>query len=227
MKINSIKSTFIYPLIFSSLCSTTAFAQSAPSVPAQYIKPYASISQAIDTFITSLDSRSQPAGSTSYGSGLDMARSGHGLGLLTKTGMDKVQTELNCFHQLGITAVTIEIGFPILCPQFWGSDTKDFQAMLNVYQQVVLACHALGMKVIVETHAGPGDGDTAYAARASHFVHSLSAPVFQQYMAEHVYNVASYARPDVISIVNETNTDLAWTGQAVYKEPATLGPSCK
>src|ERR1700723_1381316 len=99
--------------------TTSAFAQSAPPVPSAYTTTYSGISQAVDTFITSLDNRPQHPYSTSLGSGLDQARASNGLTLLKPGAINSVEEQLNRYHELGIPAVTISLEFPALCQEFW------------------------------------------------------------------------------------------------------------
>ncbi len=223
MRKAKIKSTVLCPLIATLLCSSTnALAQGVAPVPSAYAKTYAAINTTVDTFITGLDKRQLNPSSTRFASGLDTARGSNGLQLLKSDAISKVETELNRFNQLGISAVTIAIGFPIACPQFWGSDTKDFKAILAFYQQVGQLCRARGMKVLVEAHPqSPGRGGS-FGQQAKKFSSSLSGAIYQHYMAEHIANIAASTKPDVISIVDEPNTDFAWTGQSVYRKPETM-----
>jgi hypothetical protein len=56
---------------------------------------------------------------------------------------------------------------------------------------------------------------------ATRYIRSLSATNFQNAMAENNANVAALG-PDFISIVNEPNTDFAWSLQKVYQSPEAL-----
>ncbi len=226
MKMIKNKSICLFSLIVSLLFQpANVLAQSAGPVPLSYAKTYLAINQAVDTFMTNLDHRQKVTNSVNIGTGLDMADGARGLSLGTKTNMTNVQTQVNCYKQLGISSVMVAIGFPVCCQEFWTEKMNNASAlpeMLTYYQQVVQMCHAAGIKVIVETHPVYPLGDT-FGASAGAFSASLTPSLFQQYMCEHVANVASIVRPDAISTVAETETDLAWTKQSVYKSPEALG----
>jgi hypothetical protein len=214
------------PLALLVSCLPAAQAQSA-SVPSQYTTEYAQLDQAVDTFITSLDSRTQLTSAPVIGSGLDTADGGKGTALLTSTALQNMQTQVKCYSQLGIPAVTVSIGFPLACQEFWTQQMgapSDLKQMLSFYQQVVKQCHKAGIKVLVEAHPVYPDGTNAIGPNAYAFA-SLATPTqFQNYFAEHVYNIASSVQPDVISIVAEPGTDLAWTNQPAYSGAQNLGP---
>ncbi len=226
MKSIKCKSVCLVSLIAGLLFQpANVLAQSAGPVPASYATTYAAISRAVDSFITKLDSRQKVTNSVSIGSGLDMANAARGTSLLKSVSMQNVQAQIKYFQELGVSSVTIAIGFPIGCQEFWSgkmNNANDLTAMLAFYNQVVQQCHAAGLKVIVETHPVAPMGDT-FGGECLAYTSSLSSTLFQQYMCEHVGNVASTVRPDAITMVNETNSDLAWSEQPVYRSPVALG----
>jgi aryl-phospho-beta-D-glucosidase BglC (GH1 family) len=226
-KVN-IKSAYAALMIGLTLTQTgvPVRAQSSTSVPSSYTTEYAQLNQIVDNFITQLDSRTPSTASITVGTELDQAAAGKGLSLLNKTAITNVQQQIACYKKLGVSAVQIPIGFPVLCQEFWTqkmNNQADFNAFVSFYEQVVAMCHSAGLKVLVEAHpVYPGQATDIVGQNAESFSQSLSPTLFQQYMAEHVGNIASLVKPDSISIVAEPDTELFWTGQAAYKTPAAM-----
>jgi hypothetical protein len=217
------KSVFTY-LVISLLCPISgADAQNALTVPPSYSQLNAALNQAVSTFDTELDSRTQSASPTRLSAKLDSAGAGEGLSLIDSNALTRVSTQLARYTQLGVQGVVIPIGFPLLTQQFFSQngDPQDYQKFYSFYQQVIQMCHKAKMTVLVESHPVYPSPVGTLSQQAAKYSRSLSAANFQNAIAQHNANIATLG-PDLISIVNEPNTDSSWTSQPVYGSPTAL-----
>ena len=219
------QSSIISLFCAGGLLSQGALAQGAAPVPQTYASSYAAINNALVTFNTSLDNRVQLPPSTNLAASLEMADGGRGTTALTAIALTDVKMEIARYQQLGVRAVTIQLGFPLLVPKFfsWNGDPSDAPKFVSFYQQVVNQCHNSGIKVIVEVTPNL----TPAGLNVLQYCQSLSAQEYQNEMCLHCSNLASLIKPDCISIVAEPDTATSRSGQNVYQQPASMAAFCQ
>ncbi len=211
-------------LLLGALCSGPSV--KAQTVPSNYTTEYGQLTQALGSFITSLDNRSKSPARTCFAAELQSAASANGLSLLTPAAEKNMLMELNEYKRMGVGAIVIQLRFPMLCSDFWSAVNKDgpndaaYRSMVSYYQYVIAQCHSLGIKVIAET--GPVDVSLAtLGPQAYQFASNLSQANYTKEMAQDVTATAS-CRPDVISFVAEPNTDNVRSNQSLYENPAQM-----
>jgi len=221
------KSACIYvlaSLLLPLSCVPAQSANTAP-VPAAFAQEYNALNQAVGTFQTSLDSRTQSRSATTFSSKLMCADASQGADLLRPAALKEVAIELAQYKKMGIQGVVIHTGFPILTPAFFNAinnpNLGTYQQYMAFYQQVFQLCHAAGMKVMIESHPLFPFGGNAFAVQVQNYIQKLSSKEYQNEVAQNNANLATLG-PDFISIVSEPNTDAAWTNQTVYTSPTLL-----
>jgi hypothetical protein len=221
MRFNKVKLVYLYSVVSLLSPLTGAYGQSAVTVPADKTHMYSALSKAIGTFQTSLNSRPQTASATPFASKLDSADASNGTGMLQTAGMQKVVQQLSRYQQLGVQGVVIHTAFPIMTQEYFAANPSagTLQQWSAFYKQVFYLCHQAGMKVMVESH--PLYPNDAFSLQTTSYTRALKASEFQGQMAENNANIAAQG-PDFISIVNEPNTDFAWSHQTVYDSPTAL-----
>jgi hypothetical protein len=123
-------------------------------VPSDYASLYQLVESNISAFAALIpaQSASQPT-STLMSGDLLFANGNSGLKLLTAARQQNIQEELARLKSLGLTAVTVTMGLPLMNEDFYtfNGDPQDFQSMLTVYQNLQKSIHQSGMKMIVES----------------------------------------------------------------------------
>jgi len=135
-----------------------ALAQGTGSVPNDVPSDYTSLYQLVQSNVSAFaalipaQSASQPT-STLMSGDLLFANGNSGLKLLTAARQQNIQEELARLKSLGLTAVTVTMGLPLMNEDFYtfNGDPQDFQSMLTVYQNLQKSIHQSGMKMIVES----------------------------------------------------------------------------
>ena len=143
-------------LFFTGIAfAAAAFAQSATTaVPAADQATYTQLQGELNAF--SQQVTSQWNGTKvpfSFGAELLYANSNSGLELLAPGVRNKYLQEINALNSLGIQAVTVKMGYPLLYQPFmaYNGTPDDYPSIVSFYQQVVADAHAAGLKVIVES----------------------------------------------------------------------------
>jgi uncharacterized protein (TIGR03437 family) len=152
------------------------------------------------------------------------ANGNEGLQLLNSGVRTNYLRELDALKSLGLKAVVVNIGFPVLYQPFYESngDPQDYQSMLGFYQQVIVDVHAAGLKAIVETQSiFPGfyTQNSGYPTLLT-FFEGLSLEEFEQDCASQIATIYSQIQPDYINIGSEPDTDANNSGQKELDNPA-------
>ena len=205
-----------------------ALAQGTGSVPNDVPSDYTSLYQLVQSNVSAFaalipaQSASQPT-STLMSGDLQFANGNSGLKLLTASRQQNIQEELARLKSLGLTAVTVTMGFPLLDQDFYtfNGDPQDFQSMLTVYQNLQKSIHQSGMKMIVETAVlFPGYFSANSGFNLTGYYASLSGTNFVAARAKNVLTIAQQVGPDYINLNSEPDTDLQLTKRtSLYGSP--------
>ena len=130
-------------------------ADSCAAVPAAFAPTCKELQGDLDTFNATLDSQWNGAKSpVAFAAELLAANDNRGLQvILSPETMDGVLRDLEGMARIGVQAVTIAVGFPILDQRFYefNNDPQDYPRVVNFYRGVMAELRKRGLKVIIET----------------------------------------------------------------------------
>ena len=197
--------------------------QAAPPVPAGYCTSiYSELSNDLQAFNTQLATPPTwtpvSGGPTLYAANLSDADSNTGPSLSGLNYFQTVQGQLQELQALGIQAVVVEVGFPVLYEPFYGSQTA-LQPYLNFYSQVAQAVRAAGLKLIVDDEELFSDDIAAGWTNMNAFYSTLTWPQYMVARAQMAATVAQTMQPDYLILADEPDTEAAQTGQQNLNNP--------
>ncbi len=187
-----------------------------PEVPTQYETLYNDLQGIIganDSEISSAWDGSTYA--VNYATELLSADGNGGFAILQPSVKAAMQEELQAEHDMGGTAITVQIGFPIFDENLYIAlgqtpvqAQQTVQTWIAYYTSVADAIHSLGMKMIVE--ANPlltiATG-SANSIDASGYYKSLDLATYEQRRSAHNLLVAQTIKPDYLLLQTEPTTD--------------------
>jgi len=205
--------TVLATLSYSSLSAQ------APPVPAEYQATYSSLNTYLANFNTTLNTlppSNVPLLSTAA---LTNADANAGPQLVNPGTMAGLQLQLNELQAMGVQAVMVEVGFPMLYAPFLTSQGQTQAQFVSFYQQVAQLIRAGGMKVVVENDTLLANSDVSAGWDASSFYATLSWSQYQQARAQTALTVAQTMQPDYLVVVEEPNTEAGNSGQSQANTP--------
>jgi len=204
------------------LAALVALGQSA-SVPANFTELYASLEQKIDAFDRTVSSQwSGQKSPVVWSTELLIANCNRGLSLLRPQAHRSILRELDRLQGLGVNAVTLCIGFPILYQPFYdfNGDPQDYQRILNFYQQLAMEIHHRGLKLIVESSIlflGSYSADSGF--KLAGYYPTLSGHQLVDGRAQNIVTIAREVRPDFLNLGSEPDTQATLSKQPSFKTP--------
>jgi chitodextrinase len=141
---------------------------------------------------------------------LTYADANSGPELVTSGYLPGVQNQLQGLKAMGVKAIMVEVGFPMLYRPFFSSQTQ-YQQFVDFYAQVAASVRAAGLKLIVENEFllsnDPQDGWGTGA-----FYATLNWTQYQQARAQTAQVVAQTMHPDYMVVLQEPDTEASMTG---------------
>lgn len=198
------------------------FAQS--EVPSTYLDLYTSLQGKISSFDNTV--RSQWNGQKApvvFAAELLSANGNRGLQLLNAQTRTSYLLELSALKGLGVQAVIIPIGFPILYQPFYqfNGDPGDYARMLDFYKQLVADVHGEGLKLIVETSVMfPGFFSSGSGFNLAGYYPTLTLNGLITGRSENAATIAKEVGPDFLNLGSEPDTQAELTGQLLLKTPS-------
>ena len=145
---------------------------------------------------------------------LSNADSNTGPQLINTNYFNGVQLELQELKAMGVQAVVVEVGFPILYEPFFSSSTE-YQQFVSFYSQVAGAVRGMGLKLIVEDQClAVNLAQAGWATQLSQFYPTLSWTEYQAARAQTAKVVAQTMQPDYMGVLEEPDTEATMSGQA-------------
>ena len=199
-------------LLFSGL----AAAQNPP-VPSNFQSLYDELQGKLNEFDSAVDAQwtNQTKYATTFSGELLSVNSNRGKQVLQPSTVTSYQFELQAMQKIGMEAVTIKIGYPLLYQSFleYNGDPDDLQPFIDFYKKVVNDVHAAGMKVIVESAAifpgyysqGSGLNLEGYFATLTYDEYLNGAAATNQAIVEQI-------QPDYLNVGSEPDTQSKNTG---------------
>ncbi len=133
--------------------------------------------------------------------------------------MAGLQLQLNELKAIGVQAVMVEVGFPMLYAPFLTSQGQTQAQFVSFYQQVAQMIRTAGMKVIVENDTLLVN-DVSAGWDAAPFYATLSWTQYQQARAQTALTIAQTMQPDYLVVVEEPSTEANDSGQSEADTPA-------
>ena len=161
------------------------------TVPSAYQSQYSSVQNLLAQFNSSLGQT--PTTANSFGTAL-----------FNSGGLTGVTKNLDVLRAMGITGVTIALGYPLLDPTFPNSTQY-----LQYFQTVVSMCHQGGFTVDIESQAL--FANTPYST----LTFNWSTLSYSDYVSKHIAQdnlICSQIKPDILEIGVEPDTEASLTG---------------
>ncbi len=182
-------------------------------VPSTYQDLYTQLQNYLNTFSTTLQWNGQKTG-TLFSADVYPAYSGSA-GILNPGYYDAAVTPyLNSLQALGVKAVKVAIGFPILYQPFHTTyqtnNPNAYQQYLSFYQRLVADVHNRGMKFIAHCQI-------VHTGGAINILPYYNSLTWTQYIAgrsAQIQTVAQQLKPDYIAIQTEPDTEATNSGKS-------------
>jgi len=210
----------ILVLMFAS--EGRAFSQPA-AVPQNFRELYSSFEHSIDAFDHTVSSQgSGQKSSVVWSAELLTANCNRGRALLNPGTPELIRRELDGMQSLGVKAVTICIGFPVLYQPFYefNRDPEDYQRFLSFYRKLSADIHGRGLKLIVESSVlFLGSYTQGSGFRLAEYYGTLDSRQLIAGRAQNIIVIAKEVRPDFLNLGSEPDTEGKLSGQPVFKTP--------
>ncbi len=210
-------------LIVALLMIAPASAQPPPTVPREYKDLYAMMDKNVSAFEArvgrSWDGRYSDV---QFGAELLVANCNRGRQLLDPRAFEGAKLELTRLQNLGVRAVTVCIGFPLLYRPFFqfNGDPGDDQRFTDFYRNLSSEVHRRNMRLIVESSilfGGVYSGGSGL--NLLQYYKTLSSPELVAGRLEVVRTIVREVRPDYLNLGSEPDTQGKLTGRPDIATP--------
>ena len=202
---------------------TPASAQTLPSVPPEYKDLYAMMDTKVSAFDArvgrSWDGRSSDV---QFGAELLVANCNRGRQLLDPRAFEGATLELTRLQSLGVRAVTVCIGFPLLYRPFFefNGDPGDYQGFIDFYRNLSTEVHRRNMRLIVESSIlFGGVYSQGSGLNLLPYYKALNGADIVAGRLEVVRTIVREVRPDYLNLGSEPDTQGKLTGQPDISTP--------
>jgi chitodextrinase len=122
-----------------------------------------------------------------------------------------VELQMQALQAMGVKAIMVEVGFPMLYEPFFSSQSQ-YQQYVSFYQQVAAGVRALGMKLIVENNCLLSN-DAQAGWDTAPFYATLNWTEYQADRAQTAAVIAQTMQPDYLVVLEEPDTEALMSGQ--------------
>src|SRR3984957_14505709 len=126
-----------------------------------------------------------------------------------------VQLQLQALQAMGVKAIMVEVGFPMLYEPFFSSQSQ-YQQFVSFYQQVAASVRALGMKLVIENNCLLSK-DVQAGWNTTPFYATLNWTEYQAARAQTAAVIAQTVQPDYLVGLEEPDTEAYMAGQPEAK----------
>src|ERR1039457_2741532 len=123
-----------------------------------------------------------------------------------------IQAQLQELKAMGVQAVTVEVGFPMLYEPFFSSQSQ-YQQFVTFYQNVAASVRAQGLKLIVDNEILL-NGTVLSGWNPAPFYATLNWEQYQEARAQTAVVIAQTMQPDYMVVLEEPVTEATMTGQS-------------
>jgi len=184
---------------------------SVPSeVPLEYKILYSNLEKKLDEFNTTLHGWNGTL-SSKYGSNVLTANAHRGKDLLKSTALTGAKLEIQRLKEMGVSAVTLSIGFPMFNQTYFKEDREKY---LEFYKGVVDEIRRLNLTLIIESGAIFSQGGYT-ELDLSDFYQNLSYSEYIDGRLNTLLDIASELSPDYLTVGCEPDTEEKQSGKKV------------
>ncbi len=218
-----IRRTILPILALLALGACRGRAQGPGRVPAEYADLYRTMAAQIAAFDAKVGP--VPAGrgaDVAWGAELLTANCNRGRVLLEPRTLPGVRLELTRLQELGVHAVTVCIGFPLLYRPFfeYNGDPQDYDRFLGFYRELAQEVHGRGLKLIVETAVlFPGVYSQGSGLKLREYYATLDPRQLAAGRAEVAKTIVQEVHPDFLNLGSEPDTEARLTKQLAFATP--------
>jgi fibronectin type 3 domain-containing protein len=195
----------------------------APPVPAAFQATYTELDNYLVNFNATLGSGNGSPYPTLMAGSLKASNSNSGPALLGSWNgvqlQNEVQLQLSALQAMGVQAIMVQVGFPVLNQSFLASQGQSYAAFLSYYEGVAQAVRAAGLKLIVENDTLITNSAAANWPGVGAFYQTLNWTAYQQARAQMAALIAQTLQPDYLVVMEEPGTETANTGQTNVSIP--------
>jgi fibronectin type 3 domain-containing protein len=212
-------------VLVPALCKADVPTPTAPpAVPAGYCTSiYSELFGDLQAFNTQLATPPTwtpvPGGPTLYAANLSLADSNSGPQISGAGYLQSTLVQLQELQAMGVQAVVVSIGFPVLYEPFYGSEAA-LAPYLTFYTQVAQAVKAAGLKLIVDQEELFSNDIAAGWTEMNPFYVGLTWPEYMVARAQMAATVAQTMLPDYFTLADEPDTEATQTGQQNLNDAA-------
>jgi chitodextrinase len=208
-------------LVMRIFCHAASASTPEP-VPSTYQDLYDQLNTGLTAFNTTLNGLWNGSKSpVVFAANLNNADANSGPQLPAASPYGGAQLEIQAFKALGVQAVMVQIGFPMLYPPFFtwlqaqpGYQQVQYQQFANYYQQLAQNVRAAGLKLIVENNVLlSNDAQAGWAAAVAPYYATLDWNQYQAARAQGALAVAQVLQPDYMVVMEEPFSEAQQTGQ--------------
>lgn len=184
-----------------------------PPVPPSFQGLYSSLNGYLEAFDTTLNGIWHGSKYPVLFSGtLTSADANAGPSLIESGHYTGVQLQMQALQAMGVKAIMVEVGFPMLYEPFFSSQSQ-YQQFVSFYQQVAGGVRALGMKLIVENNCLLSN-DVQAGWDTAPFYATLNWTEYQAARAQTAAVIAQTMQPDYMVVLEEPDTEALMSGQS-------------
>lgn len=186
-------------------------ASAQPAVPPEFQDLYTSLTTDLDAFNATLNANGTPAPYPVLRTGaLTAANSNSGSQIDASGNYPTIQLQLQALKAMGVQAVLVEVGFPMLYQPFLQDKYANF---VTFYATVAASVRAAGLKLVVENNCML-NGNVESGWNVAPFYASLTWDQYQQARAQTAVVIAQTMQPDYMGVIEEPDTEAMMSGQA-------------
>ncbi|MFA5199646.1 MAG: glycosyl hydrolase [Candidatus Omnitrophota bacterium] len=208
-----IKIIFIIIAVFSSVPSLGADPLAA-QCPVQFKPLYKELDdklEAFDKLIQSQENKNKQI--PLFAASLLTANAHRGKQLLNPGVYEGVLLELKRLKDLGVNAVVVSVGFPMLYRPFYASE-KEYRGYLDFYKRLSRDVRAYNMKLIIESGVIFSKGGFAESEkRLSRYYKKMGLRKYVRARAAMLVEISRQLSPDYLSVGAEPDTEAEQSGK--------------
>jgi len=210
-------------LVLVLLTIALASAQSSSSIPSEYQDLYAMMDSKVSAFDARV-SRSWDGQNSDVQFAAEslVANCNRGRQLLDPLAFEGTKLELTRLQDLGVRAVTICIGFPLLYRPFFefNGDPDDYQRLIDFYRKLSDEVHRRNLKLIVESSVlFGGVYSQGSGLNVVEYYKKVSGQDIVAARVDVVRTIIREARPDYLNLGSEPDTQGKLTGRSDTSTP--------
>ncbi|HXM42287.1 MAG TPA: hypothetical protein VN924_13625 [Bryobacteraceae bacterium] len=185
-----------------------------PPVPTAFQDLYTSLDSSLSSFNTTLNSQWNGVKSpVLFSAQLWNANANAGPQLVNANSIAAIQAQLQELKAMGVKAVTVAVGFPMLYAPFFSSQAQ-YQQFVTFYQSVAASVRAQGLKLIVDDECLWNNSQALEGWNMAPFYATLNWEQYQQARAQNAVTIAQTLQPDYMVVVEEPDTEATMSGQS-------------